>query len=78
MYFNYPEKPPEAGKAFYIEEVVRCPKHTFSKSLFDSIVQSIDESVTKFKDLKIVKRVAGVFNYLNIFSEVFFIFFTKK
>lgn len=56
MYFNNPEKPTDSGKLYYIEEVVNCLKHTFSKYRSDSTFQSIDESMAKFKGRSSLKQ----------------------
>lgn len=56
IYFNNPEKPPDAGKIFYVEEVVNCLKHTFTKYRTDSTFQSIDESMAKFKGRSSLKQ----------------------
>lgn len=42
--------PPEkSSKTYYIYELILCLKYTFSKYSQDSVFQSIDESLTKFK-----------------------------
>ncbi|KAG5870916.1 hypothetical protein JTB14_004138 [Gonioctena quinquepunctata] len=59
LYFNQPEKPNDAPKIYYIDEVVNCLREKFLKSRTDSSFQSIDESMAKFKgrsSLKPVKR----------------------
>lgn len=48
MYYNCPQKPQNASKAYYVE-VLSCLKHTFMKAREDSPFQSIDETMTKFK-----------------------------
>ena len=49
LYFNMPEKPSDACKTFYVEELVSCLKSTFQRVRQDSVFQSLDESMTKFK-----------------------------
>lgn len=56
LYFNYPEKPKDASKIYYIEELVSCLKYTFQKSRTESTHQSIDESMTKFKGRSSLKQ----------------------
>lgn len=56
FYFNSPEKPDGAHKLYYIEEVVSCLKHTFSRTRTDSTFQSIDEAMAKFKGRSCLKQ----------------------
>lgn len=56
LYFTDPEKPPNASKTYYLEEVLNCLKTTFKKYREDSHVQSIDESMTKFKGRSSLKQ----------------------
>ena len=49
LYFNHPEKPDNATKLHYVEELVICMKQTFSNAMSESSHQSIDESMVKFK-----------------------------
>ena len=56
LYFNYPSKPPNSSKIFYVEDVVRCLKKTFLEARTDSTFQSIDESMTKFKGRSSMKQ----------------------
>lgn len=56
LYFAPPEKPPDASKTYYIDNVVQCLKQTFKKSRQDSTFQSIDESMTKFKGRSSLKQ----------------------
>ena len=55
MYFNNPEKPADADKLYYVEELMNCFKYTFSKAMTDSTFQSIDESMVKFKGRSALK-----------------------
>lgn len=56
LYFNFPEKPEAASKLYYIEEVTNCLKYTFVKTRTDSLRQSIDESMAKFKGRSSLKQ----------------------
>lgn len=56
MYFNSPEKPKDAHKLYYIQEVVSCLKYTFSKARSESAFQSIDEAMAKFKGRSVLKQ----------------------
>ena len=56
LYFNKPEKPKDASKLYYVEELVNCMKHTFSNSMSESSHQSIDESMVKFKGRSVLKQ----------------------
>lgn len=49
MYFSAPEKPSNCPKTYYVNDLVECLKKTFQTSRQDSVYQSIDESMTKFK-----------------------------
>lgn len=49
MYFNDPMKPTNAGKLYYIEEIVNCLNITSPKFRTEATFQSIDESTAKFK-----------------------------
>lgn len=56
LYFNEPNKPNNASKVYYIEEVISCLKKTFLAARSDSTFQSIDESMTKFKGRTSLKQ----------------------
>lgn len=56
MYFNIPEKPENAHKLYYIEEVINCFKNTFPKYRSEATFQSIDESMAKFKGRSSLKQ----------------------
>ncbi|XP_072377750.1 uncharacterized protein [Diabrotica undecimpunctata] len=56
MYFASPRKPTEALKTYYIDDVVQCLKGIFQKYRQDNSFQSIDESMTKFKDRSSLKQ----------------------
>ena len=56
LYFNHPEKPDNATKLYYVEELVNCMKETFSNSISKSSHQSIDESMVKFKRRSVLKQ----------------------
>ena len=49
LYLNTPEKPSDVCKTFYVEELISCLKSTFQRTRQDSVFQSLDESMTKFK-----------------------------
>ena len=52
LYLNEPEKPSTAKTTYYVEQLVSCLKSTFQKYRKNSTYQSIDESMTKFKDVR--------------------------
>ncbi|XP_067138764.1 piggyBac transposable element-derived protein 4-like [Centruroides vittatus] len=56
LYFAPPEKPANATKTYYVDELISCLKYTFSKCREDSQFQSIDESMTKFKGRSSLKQ----------------------
>ncbi|GFU28635.1 piggyBac transposable element-derived protein 4 [Nephila pilipes] len=56
LYFAEPEKPENASKTYYIDEVVSCLKQTFKKCRSESSYQSIDESMAKFKGRSSLKQ----------------------
>lgn len=56
LYCNEPEKPDSVSKLYYVEEITSCLKTTFQKCRADSAVQSIDESMTKFKGRTVLKQ----------------------
>ncbi|XP_046394787.1 piggyBac transposable element-derived protein 4-like [Ischnura elegans] len=56
LYFTDPEQPASSSKTYYIDEVISCLKHTFSKARDESPYQSIDESMTKFKGRSALKQ----------------------
>lgn len=49
IYFNHPVKPEGADKLYYMEKLVKCLKYTFKRARSDSLFQSIDETMVKFK-----------------------------
>lgn len=60
-----PEKPDNAPKTYYTDDLINCLKSSFQRAREDSIFQLIDETIVKFKDrsslkqylpLKLVKR----------------------
>ncbi|XP_039967518.1 piggyBac transposable element-derived protein 4-like [Bactrocera tryoni] len=56
LYFSQPNKPPDATKSYYVDDLISCLKHSFSKCRQDSPFQSIDESMTKFKGRSSLKQ----------------------
>lgn len=56
LYFASPVKPPNPSKSYYTDELLSCLKYTFSKCRQDSVYQSIDESMTKFKGRSSLKQ----------------------
>lgn len=56
LYCNEPEKPDTVSKLYYVEEITSCLKATFQKCRTDSAVQSIDESMAKFKGRSVLKQ----------------------
>lgn len=49
MYFNKPDKPPDAGKTYYMDELLSCLKGTFLRARSEAPFQSIDECMMKCK-----------------------------
>ena len=49
LYLAEPDKPQQASKLYYVEDLLSCLKSTFMKYRQNSPFQSIDESMTKFK-----------------------------
>ena len=49
VYAADPDKPRQASKLYYVEDLLACLKSTFMKYRQNSPFQSIDESMTKFK-----------------------------
>lgn len=56
LYFSLPNKPPNATKSYYVDDLISCLKHSFSKCRQDSPFQSIDESMTKFNGRSSLKQ----------------------
>lgn len=56
MYFNTPQKPEDASKTYYIDEVLACLKQTFIRARSESPYQSIDEAMAKFKGRSCLKQ----------------------
>ncbi|XP_049308661.1 piggyBac transposable element-derived protein 4-like [Bactrocera dorsalis] len=56
LYFSQPNKPPDATKSYYVDDLISCLKHSFSKCRQDSLFQSIDESNPKFKGRSSLKQ----------------------
>ncbi|XP_049792370.1 piggyBac transposable element-derived protein 4-like [Schistocerca nitens] len=56
LYFEFLEKPDTAGKLYYLEPIVAYLKDTFQKARSKSTVQSIDESLVKFKGRSALKQ----------------------
>ncbi|XP_037037956.1 piggyBac transposable element-derived protein 4-like [Bradysia coprophila] len=49
MYFNNPKKPANAGKTYYMDELLSCLKGTFLRARSEATFQSIDECMMKCK-----------------------------
>lgn len=56
LYFTSPKKPENAGKLYYIQDVVDCLKKTFLRARSESTRQAIDESMVKFKGRSVLKQ----------------------
>lgn len=56
LYFNSPEKPADCSKIYYVEQLLECFKHTYRSAREDSVYQSIDESMAKFKGRSSLKQ----------------------
>ncbi len=56
MYYNNPEKPEDASKIYYVEEVLSSFKEKFLIARTDSTFQSIDESMAKLKGRSALKQ----------------------
>lgn len=55
LYFAKPDAV-EKSKTYYIQNMVDCLKHTFQECREDSVVQSLDESMTKFTGRTCLKQ----------------------
>ena len=56
LYVNVPKKPALASQLYYIKKVIACLKYTFQKCQQDSVCQSIDKSMVKFKGRSLLKQ----------------------
>ena len=56
LYFANPDKPQDAMKTYYLDEVLAFLKSNFAHARSDSIYQSIDEPMTKFKGRSLLKQ----------------------
>ena len=56
LYFADPNKPQDATKTYYLDEILASLKSTFMNARSDSTYQSIDESMTKFKGRSCLKQ----------------------
>lgn len=56
LYFNLPNKPEDANKTYYVDELVSCLKSTFPKARTEATFLSIDESMAKFKGRSTLKQ----------------------
>ena len=56
LYFTNRNKPQDATKMYYLDEVLTCLKSNFARARSDSTYQSIDESMTKFKERSSLKQ----------------------
>lgn len=56
LYFNHPEKPGNAGKTYYMDELLNCLKYTFNRARSEATYQSIDECMIKCKARTSIKQ----------------------
>lgn len=49
LYFNEPKKPSDAGKTYYMDEMLNCLKMTFPRARSEATFQSLDECMIKCK-----------------------------
>lgn len=56
LYFNPPKKPANAGKTYYMDELLNCFKHTFPRARSEATFQSIDECMIKCKARTALKQ----------------------
>ena len=56
MYFTNPQKPADASKTYYLDDLVECLKGRFLQARADSQHQSIDETMVKFKGRSTLKQ----------------------
>ena len=56
LYFQNPEKPNNATKLYYLEEILACLKSSFSAARSEITYQSIDETMKKFKERSALKQ----------------------
>ena len=56
LYFANPDKPHDATKTYYLDEVLACLKSNFAHARSDTTYQSLDESMTKFKGRSSLKQ----------------------
>ncbi|CAH1982430.1 unnamed protein product [Acanthoscelides obtectus] len=56
MYYTKPNKPESSSKTYYLDELVECLKKRFQKARTECLHQSIDETMTKFKEGSSLKQ----------------------
>jgi len=56
LYFAEPNKPDDASKTYYLDELVACLKIRFRNLRAESVFQSIDKSMTKFTGRSSLKQ----------------------
>lgn len=56
LYFNQPKKPADAGKTYYMDELLRCLKYTFPRARSEATFQSIDECMIRCKARTSIKQ----------------------
>lgn len=56
LYCAPPDKPANASKTYYLDDIIECLKARFQDAREDSPFQSIDESMTKFKGRSSLKQ----------------------
>lgn len=60
LYFNHPEKPVDAGRTYYMDEMVACLVYTFNRYRTEATFQSIDEFMVKFDGRTVMKQYQPV------------------
>lgn len=56
LYFNHPKKPNDAGRTYYMDEMVACLVYTFNRYRTEATFQSIDEFMVKFEGRTVMKQ----------------------
>ncbi len=56
LYFASPKNPEDASKIYYIEDFANCLRRKFIQNFEDFSLQSIDESIAKFKGRSSLKQ----------------------
>lgn len=60
LYFNHPQQPKDAGKTYYMDELLNCLRFTFNRARSEATYQSIDESMIKFEGRSAIKQYVPI------------------